>query len=205
MLDVLLQPTNFFRALAERKPNLVAPFFIVIAATAAASLGQVLLLLRLLPNPVPGGWLVQLVLGLVGGVVAGMVLWGLGGLIIRLLAGPDSRAWEVYGWANVPALLVGLVLIPFGALFPVTADLPPVPPMTDVEAVRAWQREYQQVVGTAVGTRVLQGLGLLASIWSFWIIWSGLRVLAPARALWATLAVAAVSLAFTLWGILAQA
>ncbi|KZK15040.1 YIP1 family protein [Meiothermus taiwanensis] len=204
MLDVLLQPTNFFRALAERKPNLVAPFFIVIAATAAASLGQVLLL-RLLPNPVPGGWLVQLVLGLVGGVVAGMVLWGLGGLIIRLLAGPDSRAWEVYGWANVPALLVGLVLIPFGALFPVTADLPPVPPMTDVEAVRAWQREYQQVVGTAVGTRVLQGLGLLASIWSFWIIWSGLRVLAPARALWATLAVAAVSLAFTLWGILAQA
>ncbi|MFN3392098.1 MAG: YIP1 family protein [Meiothermus ruber] len=203
MLDVLLQPTNFFRALAERKPNLVAPFFIVIAATAAASLGQALLL-RLLPNPVPGGWLVQLVLGLVGGVVAGMVLWGLGGLIIRLLAGPDSRAWEVYGWANVPALLVGLVLIPFGALFPVTGDLPPIPPPTDLEAFRAWQREYQQVVGSALGTRVLQGLGMLGSIWSFWIIWSGLRVLAPARALLTTLVLAALSLAFTLWGILAQ-
>lgn len=55
MLDVLLQPTHFFRALAERKPNLVAPFFIVIAATTAASLGQVLLL-RLLPGLLPGGW-----------------------------------------------------------------------------------------------------------------------------------------------------
>lgn len=203
MLDVLLQPTHFFRALAERKPNLVAPFFIVIAATTAASLGQVLLL-RLLPGLLPGGWVVQMVLASVGGAVFGMVLWGLGGLIIRLLAGPDSRAWEVYGWANAPALLVGLVLIPFGALFPVTADLPPVPPMTDPEALRAWQREYQQLVGTAVATWVLQGLGLLGSIWSFWIIWSGLRVLAPSRALLATVGVAVVSLAFTLWGILAQ-
>lgn len=203
MLEILLQPGNFFRALAERKPNLVAPFFIVIAATAAASLGQALLL-RLLPNPVPGGLAVQLVLGLVGGVVAGMVAWGLGGLVIRLLAGPDSRAWEVYGWANVPALLLGLVLIPFGALFPITADLPPIPPVTDLEAFRAWQREYQQAVGAAMGTRLLQGLGILGSIWSFWIIWSGLRVLTPARALLATLVVAVLSLALALWGILAQ-
>ncbi len=203
MLEVLLQPTRFFQALTERKPNLVAPFFIVMAATAAASLGQALLL-RLLPSPVPGGWLVQLVLGLVGGVVFGMLLWGLGGLIIRLLAGPDSRAWEVYGWANVPALLQGLVLIPLGALFPVTGELPPIPPPTDLEAFRSWQRDYQQLVGSAVGTRLLQGLGLLGSLWSFWIIWSGLRVLAPAKALLTTLVMAALSLAFALWGILAQ-
>ncbi|GIW25304.1 YIP1 family protein [Meiothermus sp.] len=203
MLEVLIQPTNFFRALAERKPNLVAPFFIVIAGTVTASLGQVLLV-RLLPSFVPGGLAVQLVLALVGGVVFGMLLWGLGGLMIRLLAGPDSRAWEVYGWASVPALLVGLVLVPLGALFPITGDLSPLPPATDPEALRAWQREYQQVVGTASGTRVLQGLGIAGSLWSFWIIWSGLRVLAPSRALVATLGVAAVSLAFTLWGILAQ-
>jgi hypothetical protein len=89
-------------------------------------------------------------------------------------------------------------------LFPITGDLSPLPPATDPEALRAWQREYQQVVGTASGTRVLQGLGIAGSLWSFWIIWSGLRVLAPSRALVATLGVAAVSLAFTLWGILAQ-
>ncbi|WP_337867646.1 YIP1 family protein [Meiothermus sp.] len=203
MVDVLVQPVHFFKAPAERKPNLVAPFFIVVAGTVAASLGQILLV-RLLPSLIPGGIPVQLVFALVGGVVFGMLLWGVGGLIIRLLAGPDSRAWEVYGWANVPALLVGLVLIPFGALFPVSGDLPPLPPATDPEALRAWQREYQQVIGAAVGTRVLQGLGILGSIWSFWIIWSGLRVLAPSRALLATVGVAVVSLAFTLWGILAQ-
>lgn len=203
MVDVLVQPVHFFKALAERKPNLVAPFFIVMAGTVAASLGQ-MLLVRLLPSLIPGGIPVQLVFALVGGVVFGMLLWGVGGLIIRLLAGPDSRAWEVYGWANVPALLVGLVLIPFGALFPVSGDLPPLPPATDPEALRAWQREYQQVIGAAVGTRVLQGLGILGSIWSFWIIWSGFKVLAPSRALLATVGVAVVSLAFTLWGILVQ-
>ncbi len=203
MVDVLVQPVHFFKALAERKPNLVAPFFIVMAGTVAASLGQILLV-RLLPSLVPGGIPVQLVFALVGGVVFGMLLWGLGGLIIRLLAGAESRAWEVYGWASVPALLVGLVLIPFGALLPITGDLPPIPPATDPEALRAWQREYQQVIGAAVGTRVLQGLGILGSIWSFWIIWSGLKILAPSRALLATVGVAVVSLAFTLWGILAQ-
>lgn len=203
MWDVLLQPLRFFKTLAERKPNLVAPFFIVVASTVAASLGQVLLV-RLLPSFVPGGLPVQLVFALLGGVVFGMLLWGLGGLIIRLLAGPDSRAWEVYGWASVPALLVGLVLVPLGALFPITGDLSPLPPATDPEALRAWQREYQQVVGAAIGTRVLQGLGIVGSLWSFWIIWSGLKVLAPSRALLATLGVAVVSLAFTLWGILAQ-
>ncbi len=203
MWDVLTQPTQFFQTLSGRKPNLMAPFFIVLAGTAAASLGQVLLI-RLLPSFVPGGLPVQLVFALVGGVVFGMVLWGLGGLIIRLLAGADSRAWEVYGWASVPALLVGLVLIPFGALFPVTGDLPPIPPATDPEALRAWQREYQQLIATATGTRIMQVLGITGSIWSFWIIWSGLKILAPSRAFLATVGVAAVSLAFTLWGILAQ-
>ncbi|MCS7067062.1 MAG: YIP1 family protein [Meiothermus sp.] len=203
MWDVLFQTQRFFEALAERKPDLAAPFFIVIASTTASSLGQVLLT-RLLPSGVPGGLPVQLVLALVGGVIFGILLWGLGGLLVRLLAGPDSRAWEVYGWAWVPALLVGLVLVPVGALFPVTGDLPPLPPTTDPDALRAWQREYQQLVGAAPATRLLYGLGLLGTFWSFWIIWSGLRVLAPSRALQATLGVAGVTLAIMLWSILAQ-
>jgi hypothetical protein len=203
MLDVLLQPTNFFRALSERKPNLVAPFFIVVAAAVAASLGQALLT-RLLPSPIPGGVAVQLVLALVGGVVGGMVAWGLGGLVVRLLAGPDSRAWEVYGWASVPGLLVGLVAIPLAALFPITGDLPPIPPLTDVEAFQAWQRAYRQLIWEATGFRILQGLSLLSALWSFGIIWSALKVLAPAKALVTTLVIAAVSLAFMVWGLLSQ-
>jgi len=202
MLDVLLQPARFFRVLAERKPDLVVPLFIVMAATLAASLGQVLLT-RLLPSFVPGGLALQLVLALVGGIVGGMVVWGVGGLVIRLLAGPDSRAWEVYGWASVPALLMGLVSIPFGALFPIASDLAPAPPTTDGDAFQVWLVEYQQLIQTASETRILQGLTLLASLWSFWIIWSGLKVLVPARALLATLVVALVSLVFTLWSVLA--
>jgi hypothetical protein len=108
MLDVLLRPTDFFRALAGRRPDLVAPFFIVMAGAVMASLGQALLT-RLLPSPIPGGAAAQVVLALVGGIVGGLLAWGLGGLVLRLLAGPDSRAWEVYGWASMPGLLMGLL------------------------------------------------------------------------------------------------
>lgn len=204
MLEALIQPTNFFRALQERRPNLTVPFLIVLAGAVTASLGYVLLL-RLLPTPILGGLVLQLVFAVVGGVLLGILLFGLGGLIIRLLAGPESRAWEVYGWANVPGLLMGLVMIPFGALFPVTGNLPPIPPVTDPEALVAWQSAYQQVVAAAAGTRVMQVLAVLGLLWSVWIIWSGLKVFSPSRAVLATLAVALVSLAFTLWGILAQA
>ncbi|MCS7193595.1 MAG: YIP1 family protein [Meiothermus sp.] len=203
MVEALLSPRQFFQALQERRPNLTAPFLIVLAASTLATLGN-LLLVRLLPPSTPGGFALQLLLGLVGGVVGGIVFWGLGGLIIRLLAGPDSRAWEVYGWGNVPGLLVGLVLLPIGALFPITAELPPLPPLNDTEAFRAWQRTYQAAVASAPTTRVVQGLGLVSLAWSLWIIGTGLRVLVPQRAWLATLGVAAASLAFTLWGILGQ-
>ncbi|RIH83456.1 Yip1 domain protein [Meiothermus luteus] len=203
MVEVLFSPRQFFQTLQARKPNLVPPFLIVLAATTLATLGN-LLLVRLLPTPVPGGFTLQLVIGLLGGVVGGIAFWGLGGLIIRLLAGPDSRAWEVYGWGNAPGLLVGLVLLPVGALFPITADLPPLPPLSDTEALQAWQRAYQTAVASAPVSRVGQGLGLLSLAWSLWVIASGLRVLAPQRAWLATLGVGAASLAFTLWGILGQ-
>lgn len=124
MLEALIQPTTFFRALQERRPSLIVPLLIVMAAAVAAALGNVLLL-RLLPTLIPGGLLLQVVFAVVGGVVLGILLIGLGGLIIHLLAGPESRAWEVYGWANVPALLLGLVMIPFQAMFPITGNLPP--------------------------------------------------------------------------------
>jgi len=196
MLDVLLRPTDFFRALAGRRPDLVAPFFIVMAGAVMASLGQALLT-RLLPSPIPGGAAAQVVLALVGGIVGGLLAWGLGGLVLRLLAGPDSRAWEVYGWASMPGLLMGLLTTPVAAWYPITGNLPPVPPLTDTVAFQAWQRDYQQLIWQADQFRFIQGLNLLGMVWSLGIIWSALRVLVPARALVSALVMAAISLAFT--------
>ncbi|RDI96189.1 hypothetical protein DV704_04570 [Meiothermus sp. QL-1] len=198
MWEVLIRPAQFFRALSARKPELTAPFLIVLAASVLASAGSALSL-RLLPSPL-GGFALQLGLGLLGGVVGGIVLFGLGGLIIRLLAGPDSRAWEVYGWASAPGVLLGLFLLPLAALLPLPPELPP-PPLTDPEALQAWQRELQRTVAQAPFTRLQQGLGFLGLAWSLGIVWAGLRVLAPQRALLAVGVLGVASLGLSLWSL----
>lgn len=199
MLEVLTQPSRFFQGLSERKPNLVAPFLIVVFGVTLSVVGQVFLT-RLLP--VPGGFAVQAAFAIVGGLIFGILIWGVLGLLIRWLAGADSRAWEVYGWSLTPGLLIGLILLPLAALFPVTGDLPPTPPLTDVEALRAWQKQFQELVRGATGTQIFRVLSLLATLWSLWLLYSGLRVFAPARAVLATAAVAILSLGLAVWGLL---
>ncbi|RIH88231.1 YIP1 family protein [Calidithermus roseus] len=201
MLEVLIQPTRFFEALRERKPNLLPPLLVVVGALVLTAVaGQISL--RLLPALFPGGAMLQLIFSLVGALFFGLVVWAIGGGLIRLLAGEGSRAWELYGWASVPALVLALVLLPLAALFPVTGDLTPPPPLTDAEALRRWQREYQDLVASAPGTRIQQVLSALATLWSLWIIYSGLRVLAPARAVLASVAVAVLTLGLLLWSLL---
>ncbi|WP_018465069.1 YIP1 family protein [Calidithermus timidus] len=193
MLEVLIQPTRFFQALRERKPNLLPPLLVVVAAlvlTAAA--GQISI--RLLPPLFPGGATLQLTFSLAGALFFGLVVWAVGGGLIRLLAGEGSRAWELYGWASFPTLVLALVLLPLAALFPVTGDLAPPPPLSDAEALQSWQREYQELVASAPGSRIQQFLSVLATLWSLWIIYSGLRVLAPARALLTTAVMAVLTL-----------
>jgi hypothetical protein len=201
MFEVLTQPACFFEALRERKPNLLPPLLVVVVAlllTAAA--GQ--LSIRLLPALFPGGVTLQLVFSLIGALLLGLVVWAIGGGLIRLLAGEGSRAWELYGWASVPALVLALVSLPLAALFPVTGNLSPAPSLSDAEALRRWQREYQDLVTSAPGTRIQQVLNVLATLWSLWIVYSGLRVLAPARAVLATAVVAVLTLGLLLWSLL---
>lgn len=199
MLEILTQPGGFFQRLSARKPNLVMPFLIVVAGVTLSVVSQALLT-RLLP--IPGGFALQAAFGIIGGLVFGILMWGVLGLVIRLLAGADARAWEVYGWSLVPSLLMGLVLLPVAALFPVTGDLPPAPALTDAEALRAWQKQFQEVVRSGLGTQVVRVLGLLATLWSLWLLYAGLRVFAPARAVLATVVVGAIGLGLAVWGFL---
>ena len=156
---------------------------------------------RLLPAVFPGGAGLQLAFALAGALVFGLILWAVGAGLLRLLAGAGSRAWEVYGWAWAPVLVLTLVSLSLAALMPVTGDLPPPPALTDAKALQQWQQEYQEVIAAAPVTRVQQGLSLVAALWSLWIVYSGLRVLAPARALLATGVVAALSLGLLAWSL----
>ncbi|MDX2007155.1 MAG: Yip1 family protein [Meiothermus sp.] len=205
MLEVLTQPTAFFKALQERKPNLTAPFLISILAVALGSVAGILstrLLPSLLPFPLP----LQIALALVSSVVIGILVWGVGGAVVRVFAGPESRAWEVYGWAALPGAVLALVLIPMAAFFPITGDLPPIPQVAQgdpsaQERLLAWQRQFQEVIRASSYIRAQQVLTLLVTAWTLWVLYSGLRVLAPERALTATVAVTLLSLALTFFSL----
>ncbi|RIH84360.1 Yip1 domain protein [Calidithermus terrae] len=200
MLEVLTQPVRFFAALQGHKPNRLVSVTVVVVATVLVLLsGQ--LSSRLLPTVLPDRFAGQVVVSVALGIPSGLVFWALGGAVIRLLAGRESRAWELFGWAWAPMLVLALVSLPLAALMPVTGDLPPPPAPTDAEALRQWQRQYQEVIAAAPVTRVQQGLSLVTTLWSLWIVYSGLRVLAPARALLATGVVAALSLGLLAWSL----
>jgi hypothetical protein len=204
MLEVLSQPHRFFQAMLERKPNLTLPLLLALTSFVLAGLGQTLAG-RLLPALFNLGPVAQYAIAIASVLVFGLLVFGVGGAVIRLLAGPDSRAWEVYGWSFAPGLLVGLVMLPLGALLPITGDLPPPPALSDQTAVQEWTRSLNKITGSAAFTRIVQVLGILGNLWAFWIVWSGLRLTAPSRAAIATGAIALLTIALTVWGFSRQA
>lgn len=203
MLDAITQPYRFFQMLSERKPNLTMPLVLALVSFTLAGVAQTLAS-RLLPSVFPISPAVQYLIAVASVVMFGLLIFAVGGAVIRLIAGADSRAWEIYGWSFVPGLLVGLVLLPLGALMPITGDVPPAPPLTDQEAAREWGRQLGKVVSSASFTRISQVLGMVGNLWALWIIWSGLRVTAPSRAAFATAAIAVLTIALTLWGLSRQ-
>jgi hypothetical protein len=198
MLDVLLRPTQFFQSLAQRKPNLAMPSGVVIVSACLATVANVLLV-RLLPNQIPGLPL-QIVLALVSGLVIGLVFWGLGGALVRFLAGANSRAWEIFGWASAPGIVAILVFFPLASLWPITGNLAPLPSSTDLAVLQAWQKAYTQLVNAATQTRIYDSLNILSTLWFIWILLSGLRVTAPNKAVLATAVVGIISLGLTIVG-----
>lgn len=204
MLDAITQPYRFFQMLSQRKPNLTMPLVLALLSFTLAGIAQTLAS-RLLPSFFPISPAVQYLLAVASVVVFGLLVFAVGGTVIRLIAGPDSRAWEIYGWSFMPGLLVGLLMLPLGALMPITGDVPPAPALTDQEAAREWGRGLGKIISNSSYTRITQGLGIVSNLWALWIIWSGLRVTAPSRATTATAAIALLTIALTVWGLTSRA
>jgi hypothetical protein len=198
MLEALSNPTAFFKALAERKPNLTLPFLISILAVALGSIAGILST-RLLPSLIPFPLPLQVVLALVTSVVVGILIWGIGGAVVRIFAGAESRAWEVYGYAALPSTVLALLLVPLAAVFPITGDLPPVPQIAQgdpnaQETLLAWQAQFQALLRNSTYIRIQQGLTLLTTVWTLWVMYNGLRVFSPEKATLTTVAVGILSL-----------
>jgi hypothetical protein len=107
----------------------------------------------------------------------------------------------VAGWASLPGVVVGLVLLPLAALFPVSGNLAAPPSLTDADALQQWTAQYTALVRGATFSRVAQGLSVVGGIWSVGLTYVALRVLVPQRALIGTLGVAVISLGFIVWGL----
>ena len=197
MGDLLTAPRAFFEQLKGRPPALLVPALIAVLATLLASLANVVAT-RLLPSLSFGS---PLVFALLGGIVFGLVSWGVYGLVLRMLAGAESRAWEVAGWASLPGVVMGLVLLPIAALFPITGNLAAPPSLGDAEALREWTAQYSGLVRGATFSRIAQVLSVVGGFWSIGLTYVALRVLVPQRALIGTIGVAVISLGFIVWGL----
>lgn len=77
MLEVLTQPVRFFESLRGRKPDLLPPLLVVVAALALSAVASQVSA-RLLPAVFPGGAGLQLAFALAGALVFGLILWAVG-------------------------------------------------------------------------------------------------------------------------------
>ncbi len=177
MMDVLLEPVKFFEKTRERPPRPWLGYLVAVLASLVPGLAS-LVASRELGNPVGFGpsWLWMLL----GALVAGLFFWGLFGVAFHFATGLGARAFELAGWAFAPGVVVGLLLLAVGALFPIQADLPPRP--TDPSQFENWFRAYQTAVRASTYTQVSRWAGVLSVLWSAWIVYAGGRVFAEKRA-----------------------
>lgn len=186
MTEILFNPKEFFLRLKDRPPALGGPVLLVLLASFLAGLVEVLAT-RLLPSPFPMGGGLARALGLLGAALGGVAVWGILGLILRLLAGPRARAWEVLGWTSAPGVVLGLVLLPVAALWPISGNLPEPPSPDQVQAFQDWLKAYEGLRQASLYQRLFQALNVLTTFWSLALIYLGLRTLVPERALLGTL------------------
>ena len=181
MIELLLAPYRFFERAQGHPPR---PWLGLLVA-ALANL-TVLLAYELATRELPktaafsasGPWrAVDLLLGI-------PLSWGLLGLVLHFLTGLGPRAFELAGWVFAPWAVLGPPLLMVSALIPVEARLAPFP---DDPALRAaWLDAYQRAVQTSFSVQLAHWARALRVLWGGWILYAGVRTLAPKRAVLAT-------------------
>lgn len=110
-------PSRFFARRAEREPR---PLRALAVAVLAVSLGAAVAGWALALATASDPWVI--VLGTVAVVLPYLLLvWALGGLALVRPARLDLRAWEIAGWAWLPAGFLALALAPVVPIAPLVA------------------------------------------------------------------------------------
>lgn len=198
---VLIRPREFFGHLKGQPRNLLGPGLTVAIAQLLTSGASVVWVrnLPIAPSPFNAVWM-PIALSLIGG----LIVWGLYGLLVRLLAGAMARPWELTGWLALPGCIAGLLLLILAAVMPVKTSLGPAPDISNLEAFQAWSEAYQTLLSQQLYPTIAIGISLVVHLWGLWILYSGLKALSPQRAALPVVVVVAIAIAFVATSIMWQ-
>jgi hypothetical protein len=205
---LIVQPQVFFRRLAEQPINFWFPLGIVLSAGWLRYIA-LFIWIRHLPPILPTAVLQQLsvesngnrlgfsvaVLGLLCWPLIG---WGLYGGIIQWLTRCRWRAWQIAGWTHGPIAILGLILIGLAGLIPATGRMIPYaqflalrPEEPWLDQYQTWLQIYHQILREQAFLSMTFWLILVGSLWSLWLLYWGVKAIAPTKAALTTSIVAA--------------
>ncbi|WP_299403125.1 hypothetical protein [Acaryochloris sp. IP29b_bin.148] len=199
---LIVQPQVFFQQLSDRPVTLGLPLAMVVSASWLRYIAFFIWTRNLpfilpaeLSQVTPRYWLGAAVLGL---LCWPLVSWGIYGGIIQLLTHSRWRAWQVAGWTQWPMTLMGVVILGIAGLLPATGRVIPYdqfltlsPKVPWVAQYRTWLELYTQTLQEQAFGSIIFWLVLLGSGWSLWLLYWGVKALAPTKALITTTILAA--------------
>ncbi|NJK41402.1 MAG: hypothetical protein HC934_08685 [Acaryochloridaceae cyanobacterium SU_2_1] len=111
--------------------------------------------------------------------------------MIHLFTGCQQRAWQLAGWIMLPMTLISLLMVGLAWVLPATGSIPSLAQW--VTPTTSWLPQY--VTWLAAYTFLLRGqpfhaltfwLSLGGNLASLWLLYWGLKVFRPRRAVMAT-------------------
>lgn len=199
---LIVQPHRFFRQLFDQPLQHWVPLGIVLSAGWLRYIAYGLWTRNLSPiisteliqsfraeTGNPPFWVILLLIGLMGWP---LLSWGVYGWMIQWLTG-QRRAWQLAGWTQWPLAIVGLIMVGAAGLWPATGR---VIPFTQFVAFRpeeplfnqylTWLHLYSQTLNGHVFLQLLFWCVLVGSLWSLWLLYWGVKCLAPQKAMLTT-------------------
>lgn len=148
-------------------------------------------------------WIILLLLGLIGWP---LLSWGVYGWIVQWLTRSQRRAWQLAGWTQWPLTLVGLMMVGAAGLWPAAGRVIPFsqfvayrPEEPLLNQYLTWLNLYSQALRGEIFFQLLFGFVLVGSLWSLWLLYWGVKSLAPQKAILTTSILTLVTL---IWRVL---
>lgn len=208
LCPLIVQPQVFFQRLYNRPVNLWSPLGMILSAGWLRYIAF-FVWTRNLPPILPTGFLQRMSeeadgtrywigLGILGLLCWPLISWGIYGWIIQGLTRCRWRAWQLAGWTHGPIAIVGLIMIGVAGLMPATGHVIPYTQFLVLRSEESWMSQYQtwleiygQILREQAFLPIIFWLILVGSLWSLWLLYWGVKALAPTKAIITTAILAA--------------